>query len=90
MSGLTRQNQHGDLVTAYPPNLAAITPSDSADVLADGGPVTVFVGGGGTVKVTTVGGQTVTVAVPTGGFVPAQVVRVHATSTTATGLLAAY
>ena len=48
-----------------------------------------YVGGAGNLKVLTVGGDEVTLtAVPVGTFVPVNVLRVFATGTTATNIVA--
>lgn len=72
---------------------AAVTPSDTADIPAVTGGTNngcvLYVGGAGNLKVLTVGGDEVTLtAVPVGTFVPVQVLRVFATGTTATNIVA--
>ena len=48
-----------------------------------------YVGGGGNLKVLTVGGDEVTfVNIQDGSFIPIQVLRVYATGTTATNIVA--
>jgi len=48
-----------------------------------------YVGSGGDLKVLTAGGDTVTFAgVPTGSFIPVQVLRVFSTDTTASSIVA--
>lgn len=74
------------LGTAYD-LMAAVTPSDSAD-LAN---VTraIYVGGAGAIAVVSPTGQTVTFsAVPVGTLLPIRAARVKATGTTATNLVA--
>lgn len=73
---------------AHPDNAAAVTPHDSTNLTAPG---LLYVGGAGDISVLTAGGQTVTFsAVPAGSFLPVVVLRVNATSTTATNILVLY
>ena len=78
---------------------AAVTPSDTANIpnisLQSGDPITsssacvLYVGTGGNLKVRTAGGDDVTlVNLDDGVFVPLQVVRVFATDTTASNIIA--
>jgi hypothetical protein len=72
---------------------AAVTPSNTANIPSISGGVNngcvVYVGGDGDLKVTTSGGDTVTfVGLTAGMFIPVQVVRVWATGTTATNIVA--
>jgi hypothetical protein len=75
---------------------AAVTPSDTLNIPSvsteDGSGnngCVLYVGGVGNLKVLTVGGNEVTFTdVPTGTFVPVQVLRVFATGTTATNIVA--
>jgi len=72
---------------------AAVTPSDTVNIPAVTGGTNngcvLYVGGAGNLKVLTIGGDEVTfTAVPVGTFVPVQVLRVFATGTTATGIVA--
>jgi len=77
---------------------AAVTPSDTANIpnIADSANAysknngcVLYVGVGGNVKVLTAGGDEVTFQnLNNGQFVPVQVVKVFATDTTATGLIA--
>jgi len=72
---------------------AAVTPSNTVDIPSvTGGSnngCTLYVGGTGSVKVLTIGGDEVTFsAVPAGTFMPIQVLRVFATGTSATGIVA--
>lgn len=72
---------------------AAVTPSNTVNIPAvTGGSnngCVLYVGGAGNLKVLTVGGDEVTlIAVPVGTFVPVQVLRVFATGTTATNIVA--
>lgn len=70
-------------------NAFAVTPSD-----VDNFPISaraVYVGGTGDASVITVGGDTVTfVGLPTGSILPVRVIRVNATGTTASDLVAIY
>ena len=72
---------------------AAVTPSDTARIADVSGGVNngcvLYVGGAGNLKVETVGGDEVTfVGISTGAFLPVQVVKVFATGTSATNILA--
>jgi hypothetical protein len=72
---------------------AAVTPSDTVNIPAvTGGSnngCVLYVGGYGDVKVDTIGGDTVTfVGINGGTFFPVQVLRVYATGTTATNIIA--
>lgn len=73
---------------------AAVTPSDSANIPPITGGTSnngclLYIGGTGSVKVTTVGGDEVTFsAVPVGTFMSVQVVKVWATGTSATNIVA--
>jgi hypothetical protein len=68
------------------PNIAPVTPSDSADLDNTG---ILLIGTGGNVKITLTTGATVVVAVPA-GYLYVPVVRVWSTSTTATGISVLY
>jgi len=69
---------------------AAITPHDS-NASISGRPRGIYVGGAGAVKVDMEDGTTATfAAVPVGTFMPIKAVKVYATGTTATNLLALY
>ena len=65
---------------------AAVTPADDAD-LADAA-TALLVGTAGALKVTTTGGETVTFGNVPAGILPVGVVRVFATGTTASNLVA--
>jgi hypothetical protein len=72
---------------------AAVTPSDTVNIPAVTGGTNngcvLYVGGTGTLKVTTIGGDDVTfTGVPTGTFIPVHVVKVWATGTSATSIVA--
>ena len=76
---------------------AAVTPSDTVNIPSVSGPsgetinngCTLYVGGTGDVRVLTAGGDDVIFsAVPAGTFMPVNVVRVYATNTTATNIVA--
>jgi hypothetical protein len=72
-------------------NLAAVTPSDSVDLTSPIG--LLYTGSGGTIVVIDVNGTTNTFTnVPAGTWwkTPVSISRVKATSTTATGMIAAY
>ena len=75
---------------------AAVTPSDTTNIPSisteDGSGnngCVLYVGGVGDIKVLTVGGNEVTlVGIAAGTFIPIQVLRVFATGTTATSIVA--
>jgi hypothetical protein len=68
---------------------AAVVPSDSADL--PGHARSLYVAGGGNVAVTTTSGDVVTFSgVPAGSILPVQIRRVHATGTSATGIVALF
>jgi len=79
-------------------NAQAVTPSDTTDLSLSGGNfdntasgALPFIGTAGNIKVTMLGGQTVTfLNIPDGTFMPIQVVRIWATGTTATNILAVF
>ena len=69
-------------------NAAPVTPDDSSDL-----PVaarSLYVGAPGDVRVTTVGGDTVTFTGVPAGILPVRAARVHATGTTASGIVAVW
>jgi len=72
-------------LTAPVDNAEAITPNDSADIVT--ATRALSVGAGGTLRVTTLGGNTVDLNPQDGQFMPIRVSRVHATGTTATGIV---
>ncbi|MCG7495074.1 hypothetical protein [Thalassobius sp. Cn5-15] len=68
-----------------PVNLAQITPDDTTDL-----PVVsqwIYIGGAGTLRVTTLGGQTLTLPNLHVGWHLMELVRIHASGTTATDLI---
>jgi hypothetical protein len=72
---------------------AVVTPSNTADIVSpSGGPnegCVLYVGTGGILRVLTAGGDDITFqGVPNGTFIPVQVVRVFATTTTALNIVA--
>ncbi len=76
--------------TAPAIDCAAITPSDSTAIV--GGPCRgIYVGVTGDVNILTTGQNTVTfVAVPAGKILPVNALRVNATATTATSMVALF
>ncbi len=68
-----------------PSNLALVTPSDALDLAQ----VTqwVYLGASGSLRVTTRGGQTLTTPVLSAGWHLMELTRIHATGTTATGIM---
>jgi hypothetical protein len=79
-----------------PTRAAAVTPSDTANIAYVGGdgatinwPCVLYVGTGGTVKILTEANDEVTFTnVANGTFIPVQVVRVFATGTSASNIIA--
>ena len=72
---------------------ASVTPSDTANIPSVSGGTNngcvLYVGSAGTLRVQTVGGDDVTFNnINTGAFIPVQIVRVYATGTTASNILA--
>jgi hypothetical protein len=67
-------------------NAAPVTPDDGSDL-----PVaarSLYVGAAGDVRITTVGGDMVTFTGVPAGILPVRAARVHATGTTAAGIVA--
>jgi hypothetical protein len=65
----------------------AVTPSDAANLASTA--YGVYIGGAGDLKVTTIDGDTITFSgLAVGQFVPVIVVKIFATGTTATNILA--
>ncbi len=70
-----------------------VTPSDSSDITGATAntPATLFVGTGGNINVITLGGSTLLLKnIADGSFLPIQVTRVKATTTTATDIVAIF
>jgi hypothetical protein len=72
---------------------ASVTPSDTANIPSVSGGTNngcvLYVGSAGNLRVQTVGGDDVTFNnINTGAFIPVQIVRVYATGTTASNILA--
>ena len=80
-------NDHEQFAT--PPNAAAVTPSDTADL---SNPGQIWVGGAGNVKVDMLGTGTAIsfVGLDAGQFLPVIVKRVYNTDTTATNIVVVY
>ena len=71
----------------------SVTPSDTVDITGvnPNTPATLFVGVGGDIQVITIGGSTLILKnIASGSFLPIQVTRVKATSTTATDIVALF
>ena len=68
-----------------PANLVLVTPSDSADL--SNVSQWVYVGVGGALKVTTKGGQTLTTPTLAAGWHLMELTRIHASGTTASGIM---
>jgi hypothetical protein len=80
--------QAGRAVVVTPSNTANIPNVASQDGLGNNGSV-LYVGNTGNLKVMTVGGDEVTfVNIQGGSFIPVQVLRVFATGTTASNIIA--
>lgn len=83
-----RQTNYSPTFPGYPGGGRVITPSDTVNMDT---PATVYVGAGGNVRVMTAQGDDVVfVGVLGGTVVPVQAIRVFATNTTATSLVAVY
>ena len=70
-----------------------VTPSDTVDItgINPNTPATLFVGTGGNIQVITIGGSTLILNnIADGSFLPIQVTRVMATSTTAGDIIALF
>ncbi|MCV3273817.1 spike base protein, RCAP_Rcc01079 family [Roseobacter sinensis] len=81
-------NSHTAGLSSPPANLIAVTPSDDTDL-----PMAsrcINVSGGGAVRVTTIHGDTATLFVAAGVVFPIRAQRIHATDTTATGIVVMY
>ncbi len=76
---------HGTALDSPARRAEAVTPNDGADL--PNFSRFLYVGGAGDLRITTTGGDTVTLS-GVSGFVPVFVSRVHATSTTATNIVA--
>jgi len=82
-------NEYGVGWTAPGYDAAAVTPNDSADL--DKPARAIYIGGAGDVKIDTEAGTTVTfVGLTAGSMLPVRAVRIHATDTTATNLVAIF
>lgn len=71
-----------------PSHLLNVVPDDSTDL-----PVVsqwLFLASAGAVTLTTSGGETLTTPIPHAGWHPIEVSRIHATGTTATGIMAGW
>jgi hypothetical protein len=83
-----KQTNYSPTFPMFPGGAATFTNSDTV-LLAN--PSIIYVGTSGNVKVTTAQGDDVVFAnVPSGSVIPVQVIRVWATTTTATNLLRIY
>jgi hypothetical protein len=69
---------------------AAITPHDSNDQGLSGGCSGLYIGGAGALSVVMFNGATVTFANVAAGWLPLNVLRVKATGTAATGIVALF
>lgn len=83
-----KQTNYSPTFPMFPAGAEAVTPNDSVNLA---NPSVIYVGVAGNVQVTTANGDIVTfTAVPGGSVIPVQVIRVWATSTTATSLVRIY
>lgn len=85
MSAKDIYNSHSRGRAGGPANLMLVTPSDATDLPF----VTqwVYLANTGTLKVTTAGGQTLTTPTMKDGWHLLELSRIHATGTTATGIM---
>lgn len=85
---MAKNTNYSPTFPMYPGGAVAVTPSDSVNLTY---PSVIYVGGTGNVQVTTAQGDVVVFSgLPAGAVIPVQVIRVWATNTTATLLLAIY
>ena len=85
---MAKNTNYSPTFPMYPGGARAVTPSDSVNLPY---PSVVYVGVAGNVRVLTAQGDDVTFTGVLGGTViPVQVIRVYATSTTATNIVAIY
>jgi hypothetical protein len=83
------QKLQGRSAAAVTPSNTTNIPSVSTENGSGNNGCVLYVGGGGNLKVLTVGGDEVTfVNIQDGSFIPIQVLRVYATGTTATNIVA--
>ena len=83
-----KQTNYSPTFPMFPAGAQAVTPSDTRDLE---NPSVIYVGTTGNVQVETANGDTVTfIGVPSGSVIPVQVIRVFATSTTATNMVRIY
>lgn len=69
----------------FPGDAATVTPSDTVNLTE---PSVIFTGNGGTIRVLTAQGTDITFTnLQPGSILPLQVIRVYATTTTATGII---
>lgn len=68
-----------------PPNLALVTPDDATDLTHVS--QWIYLGTAGTLQVTTLGGQTLTTPSLHAGWHLMELTRIHATGTTASGIM---
>lgn len=81
-----RYKRHASGLDSPACNAAPVTPDDSSDL-----PVaarSLYVAATGDLRITTVGGDMVTFTGVPAGILPVRIARVHATGTTATGIIA--
>lgn len=79
------KTQYSPTFPMFPGDAAAVTPSDTVNFST---PSVVFAGSGGIIRVLTAQGSDVTFnSVQAGGVLPVQVLRVFASTTTATNMV---
>jgi hypothetical protein len=87
MAGQPKNTNYSPTFPMYPGGAVAVTPSDTVNLKY---PSVIYCGSAGNVKVTTAQGDVTTFAVLPGVVIPVQVIRVWATGTSATSLVAVY
>jgi hypothetical protein len=81
-----RFKRHASGLDSPARNAAPVTPDDNSDLPAAAR--SLYVGVTGDVRITTVGGDMVTFTGVPSGILPVRTARVHATGTTAAGIIA--
>ena len=85
---MAKNTNYSPTFPMFPGGAKAVTPSDTVNLAF---PSVIYIGVGGNVQVTTAqGDQVIFTGLIAGQVIPVQVIRVWATSTTATTMLAIY
>jgi hypothetical protein len=85
---MAKNTNYSPTFPMFPGGARTVTPSDTVNLAS---PSVIYVGVGGNVQVTTAqGDQVIFTGLIAGQVIPVQVIRVWATSTTATTMLAIY